>query len=391
MLTWLACRFAPKIPDLTAAQAPALPDPSPHDSLAERAQQAFAELAAVPYRPQPGLGAHDALLAMSCRDLITREADQHPDTAGRTPNYAPYPAFEEVSIPGSGGVTLQGRRSTGAPGAPVIIVAHGLYDSHVSRYVTEYAEVLRRWGFHVVALDLRDHGRLRGKKPPGSLGLHEGKDLFEAARTLSEAENVSVGLLGFSFGGYCAVRAAFEASKAGRPEVLRGGVLAINAPLNVHEAVSALDDPSRLPQPTGLKQRLVVRELRSILTRHLHLRIAEAGKLASPASDYASYIREIVLKAYPDQPQLVGAFLGNLRCTQASVMGAIACPVALVHSVDDMLVPPLHMRQALAEAKGNPFVAGRELPGGGHLGLGVVDPAGTLGLLAAFFGRLRDG
>jgi predicted alpha/beta-fold hydrolase len=391
MLDWLACLFAPKIRDLHEAPPVALPEPRPEPEMLERVRVTFAELAELPFHPRAGLSAHDALMAMGCRDLVTREADQHPDTAGRTDNYAALPAFQEVAIPGSDGVSLTGRRSTGAPGAPVVIVVHGLYDSHTSRYVVEFSEVLRRWGFHVVALDMRDHGRLRGRPPVSSLGVAEGRDLFAAARALSAAEGVSVGILGISFGGQCAVRAAHEATQAGTPEVLRGGVLALSAPLDVPEAVAALDDPTRLPRPRGLKAWLIDRELRSVFVRHLRLRIAEHGPFESPCRDYRDYIREVLLPAEAHPPPSLEAWLEQASCARTEVLGAVAVPVGIVHAVDDMLVPVHHLRAAREAAAGNPFVATFELPAGGHAGFAVLDPAGTMSLLATFFGRLRDG
>lgn len=391
MLDGLACLLAPKIEDLTEAPALGLPEPSQHPELLDRARQTWAELAAIPWQPRSDRSAYDVLLGMTCRDLITREADQHPDTAGRTPNYERFPAFQEVTVPGAEGVVLTGRRSTGAPGSPVVIVVHGLYDSHTSRYVVELAEVLRRWGFHVLALDLRDHGRLRGKAPPTAVGLHEGRDLFAAACALSEAEGVSVGILGCSFGGHCAVRAAHEATLAGRPDVLRGGVLALSAPLDVQEAVAALDDVSRLPQPHGFKQRLIARNFHATLRRHLLIRIREHGPYGHPVDDIEGYIRDVVLPAYPQDPALVGSFLGAARCTQPDVIPRLAVPVALLHAVDDMLVPIRHLRLARDLGQSNPHVYARELPSGGHMGFGVVDAQGTMRVMATFFGRLRDG
>lgn len=391
MLTWLACLVAPKVQDLTEAPAVDLPDPSPHAELLERARQTWTELAAIPWQPRAGLDAYDLMLGLACRDIVTREADQHPDTAGRTPNYQRFPAFQEVSVPGADGVTLTGRRSTGAPGAPVVIVLHGLYDSHTSRYVVELAEVLRRWGFHVLALDLRDHGRLRGRPPPTALGVHEGRDLFAAATALSEAEGVSVGILGVSFGGHCAVRAAYEATLAGRPEVLRGGVLALAAPLDAHAGVAAIDDPSRLPRPPGLKQRLILRSFLKTLHRHLLLRIREHGPFGHPVDDLETYIRDVVLPAYPKDPALVGAYLGAARSAQPDVISRLAVPVAVVHAADDPIVSIQHLRLTATLGKDNPFVFTRELPSGGHMGFATLDSRALMLMMATFFGRLRDG
>jgi alpha-beta hydrolase superfamily lysophospholipase len=391
MLTWLACQFAPRIRDLHETAPPPLPEPSRHNALAERMREAAAALAAVPFTPRTALDAHRILFALGCRDLVTSEADQHPDTAGRTPNWAPFPEFQEVEVPGADGVRLRGRHNPGAPGAPTLILVHGLFDSHVRRYVVEYGVSLARMGFHVVALDLRDHGRLRGQGPPPSLGIHEGRDLLAAAQALSDKEGVSVGILGFSYGGHCAVRAAHEATLAGRPDALRGGVLALSAPLHIQEAVCALDDHTRLPPAHGFVQRFMRRGLLGTIERHLTQRIHEKGRLSHPVYDFESYIREIVLPAYPELPNLVGALLGAARCTQPMVLSKLAVPVAIVHATDDFLVPVQHLRDAAREAAGNAWVVTRELPAGSHVGFGVVDPQGTLGLLAAWFGTLRDG
>src|SRR5262249_36584316 len=157
--------------------------------------------------------------------------------------------------------------------------------------------------------------------PPPSLGLYEGRDLFAAASRLHSAEGVSVGILGLSYGGQCAVRAAHEATVAGKADVLRGGVLTISAPLNIPAARLALDDHSRLPKARTLLTRLVMRELYKVFDRHLKIRIRERGQMKNPCEDYEGYIREVVLPAYPRDPALVGSFLGVARCTQESVLG----------------------------------------------------------------------
>jgi predicted alpha/beta-fold hydrolase len=391
MLDWFACLLAPRLPSLLEQASPDLPEPSAAPELAARGAAALAAVAGVPFEPRGCTDPYRLLLGMGCRDLVTREADQNPDTAGRTPNYRGLP-FEPVELPlGDGRPTLTGHRSTGAPGAPVVIVVHGLFDSHVSGYVVELAESLRRMGFHVVALDVRDHGRLRGQPPPPSLGLHEGRDLFQAARILSRAEGVSVGLLGLSYGAHCVVRAAHEATAAGEPEVLRGGVMAICGPLDVAEGVLAFDDPARLPKPESPMQRVIFWGLLSTMARHLRIRLAEQGVKDRRGAVYEKYVRDVVMPRLEGIPGLMGAFLAQARSAQAGIMDTLAVPTFLLHAVDDPLVPVEHLRKGMACAAGNPLVGGRELAGGGHVGLAAVDPEGTLELLAQWFGSLRDG
>lgn len=392
MLDQLACLFAPRLPDLTAWPAPPLPLPGREVELVDRARAAFAALDQVVFDGgERETNPYKLLLGLGCRDMVTREADQLPGRAGCAPNYDRFDAFTTVGIPIKDGVTLRGHHSQGPPGAPIIIVVHGLFDSHVSSYVVELAEVLRRWGFHVVALDLRDHGLSRGVPPPPSLGIEEGRDLLAAAKALSRGEGVSVGLLGLSYGGHCVVRAAHEAGRTGQAELLRGGVMAVGAPLDVAEGAAAFDDGSRLPRPSGVVEKIMFWGVMRSVQQHLVQRLGEQGKTAGAEGVYSQYIREVVLPAYPDAPQEVDRFLDEASCTKPSVMAELAVPTALVHPVDDPLVPVEHMRRALAAAQGNPLVHGLELPLGGHVGLSAADPGSTLQLLAAFFGRLRDG
>ena len=392
MLDWIACLLAPRVPSLLEQPTPALPDPAPDRELADRAARAFDAVQRAPFRPTGTCDPYKLLLAMGCRDLVRGEADQHPDSAGRTPNYRDHPAFQPVEIPlGAGRPTLTGRRSTGAPGAPVVIVVHGLFDSHVAGYVVDIAESLRRMGFHTLALDLRDHGLLRGREPPPSLGIEEGRDLFLAARALSRAEGVSVGLLGLSYGAHCVVRAAHEAGLAGEPDVLRGGVLAVAGPYDLLEAVLAIDEPERLPRPERLLQRLVFRALLSSMSRHLTQRLREHRRPTRRGAPYQAYIEHVVQPRYAEHGATVEAFLRAAGSARPDLMSALRVPTLLLHSSDDPLVPVRHLQRARAAAGSNPWVAGRELPSGGHVCLGAVDPAGTLGLLAAWFGTLRDG
>jgi len=392
MLEQLACLLAPRLPDLAAAPAPPLPNPCREPDLTDRARAVFDALDRISFN---GAGRetnpYKLLLALGCRDMVTRAADQVPGRAGMAPNYDLIGGFTTLGIPLGNGVTMRGHHSQGPPGTPIIIIVHGLFDSHVSGYVVELAEVLRRYGFHVVALDLRDHGLSRGIPPPPSLGLEEGRDLLAAARALSRGEGVSVGMLGLSYGGHCVVRAAYEAGRTGQADLLRGGVMAVGAPFDVAAGTKAMDDGSHLPRPKSLFERAVFWGVLRTVNRQLAGRMAEHGLSAGRRDRYAQYIREVILPAYPDGPSDLDSLVQAASCARPEVMARLAVPTALVHPVDDPLVPVEHMRRALAAAQGNPLVHGLELPLGGHVGLAAADPRSTMELLAEFFGRLRDG
>lgn len=402
MLAWLACRLAPRLPDLLELPPSAPPDPLDSPGLLDRTRAAFDAARSSPFEP---LGPHDpysVLFGMGCRDLVAREADQNPDTAGRSPRFDALGPWAPVRIPVAAGPALTGHHSVGAPGAPVVIVVHGLFDSHTSAYVVDWAEALRRWGFHVFALDLRDHGQLLGGEHVATLGLREGRDLFEAARILGRAEGVSVGLLGLSYGAHCAVRAAHEATLAGAPEVLAGGVVSVCGPLDVREAIRALDDAGRLPRGPSFWNRRCLGFLVSMVQRQMRARMRQRGVRARRGEHFARFVREIVLPSFGDDEPGASAqaaptdaqvdeFLGTARSAQPEVLGALRVPTLLVHSTDDPFVPVAHLHAALAAAGENPWVCGREIATGGHVGLAHVDPPGALALVGGFLARMRSG
>ncbi|GJM21488.1 MAG: hypothetical protein DHS20C15_14030 [Planctomycetota bacterium] len=392
MLDWLVCRFAPTLPALTDLPPGDPPDPLGQDALLERTREAHAAARAAPFEPHGETNPLRVLLGMGCRDLVNREADQHPDTAGRSRSFEELGPWSPVQLRVQDGPLLTGHHSLGAPGAPVVIVEHGMFDSHTAAYVVEWAECLRRWGFHVFAFDLRDHGQLLEGEHTATLGIAEGRDLFRAARTLGRAEGVSVGLLGLSYGGQCVVRAAHEATLAGETKVLAGGVVSVCGPLDIGEALATLDDPRRLPRLPGFVDRQILNGLFKVTRRQLAARLRQRGVRPEPRAIYASFVRDVVLPNAPSGlPDKVDAYLDAARSTSSEVLGALAVPTLLLHSSDDPFVSVSHLHSALAAAGDNPWVAGRELPAGGHVGLAPVDPEGARNLIAGFFARLRSG
>lgn len=393
MLEWLPCLLAPRVEPLVAHPAPPLAAPGREADLATRAAAAAKRVAELAPAFASGPDPARLLLALGCTNALTRAADQDPETAGRAPVYEPFGAWAPLAIPLPDGVTLHGHHSLGPPGAPIVVVVHGLFDSHVTLYVVELAEVLRRWGFHVVALDLRDHGRLRGRPPTPGLGLAEGRDLLAAVEALTRAEPVSVGLLGLSYGGHCVVRAAHEASRAGKAQLLRGGVLSVCAPLDLPAALAAFDGRVALPRPPNLLGRVVLWGLLRTLRSQLGGRLEEAGLPRRGAAPFRRYVERVLLPGHPGVAPAgdVDGFLEAAASAKPEVLADLEVPTLLVHATDDPLVPVDHLQQALAAAGDNPLVHGLELGAGGHVGLAACDGPATLELLSRWFGALRDG
>ena len=166
-------------------------------------------------------------------------------------------------------------------------------------------------------------------------------------------------------------------------------MLALCGPLDIHEAILGFDDHGRLPGADAFMDRMIFSELMKVLDRFLRLR---TRGVALPRADaYKTYVEQVLLPAYPEMPGEFDAFLDEARSSQPAVMGKLAVPTAIVHPVDDPLVPVTHARVSREAAGDNPYVHVRELPFGGHIGLAGVDGAATQQLLATWFGRLRDG
>jgi len=111
---------------------------------------------------------------------------------------------------------------------PALIVAHGLFGSKNSYAMQQLAlKAYYDWGFHVLALDLRNFGdSSRFSEAPSSWGYRESDDIIAAAEYLDSLQHVStVGVCGLSMGAASALLAAGR-SKLDGP--LSGGVVALN-------------------------------------------------------------------------------------------------------------------------------------------------------------------
>lgn len=107
------------------------------------------------------------------------------------------------------------RYSWGETSNPTIVLLHGLTDAG-----TTWPDAVRRWqgGYHLIAVDLRGHGRSPRFEPDQLTRCYQWwlSDTLDLLSTLDSAPVV----VGHSLGGLFALRAA-----AARPELVRGLVL----------------------------------------------------------------------------------------------------------------------------------------------------------------------
>lgn len=112
--------------------------------------------------------------------------------------------FEPVAFPAHDGVKLAGRLIGKRDGRPAVIFCPGMFGSMDGD--THLAPMFFEAGLDVLQFDWRAHGLSRGTR--STLGVHEVLDVQGAVDCLQSRGVQRIGLMGFSFGGAVALRAA---------------------------------------------------------------------------------------------------------------------------------------------------------------------------------------
>jgi len=114
--------------------------------------------------------------------------------------------YEEVTVPTPDGLQLSGWYLPATNGSAVVLL-HGAGSTRSA--VLEHAVLLSRWGYGVLALDARGHGRSEGRAM--DYGWWGEVDVPAAVSFLAAREEVDetrIGVVGFSMGGEQAIGAA---------------------------------------------------------------------------------------------------------------------------------------------------------------------------------------
>ena len=112
--------------------------------------------------------------------------------------------YSKVTFPARDGVALGGRLVGEGSPRPAVIFCPGLFGSMDGD--TPLLPMFLDAGFDVLQFDWRAHGASEGER--GSLGVAEINDALGAADFLYQRGTRQIGLMGFSFGGAVALRAA---------------------------------------------------------------------------------------------------------------------------------------------------------------------------------------
>jgi len=266
----------------------------------------------------------------------------------------PYPgSFEPVMLESQDGTPVCGHLALQHSNvkSPAVIFVSGSGASKNSGWLLSLAlRAYYVWGFHVLALDLRNLGDSgRFSEAPTSWGYRESDDIMAAAEYMESIDIVStVGVCGVGMAASAALIAAGR-SRLDRP--LSGGVVAVSAYADASHEVQRL---SRLGDISLLSS------VRRLMGRLMLLAKTLAGG-PRPFFSHREYTREVSCQYYE-----IGEVDLYRKASPLKIMTEIEVPCLLMHARDD-LVAPIGDAQALLEAAGdNPMVAALLVPTGGH-------------------------
>lgn len=321
----------------------------------------------VPFRPR--IGRVLGTLAVTVAEAVPTALNSSRTTAGLI---YPYPdSFEPVIMESQDGTPVCGllAMQPGGEVRPAVMVVHGLFSSKNNHGILSVAlRAYYEWGFHVLALDLRNFGdSSRFSEAPTSWGFRESDDILAAAEYLESIDRVgTVGVVGVSMGASSALIAAARSQVDGP---LAGGVVAVNGYADARMIVDHISRRS-LPGPEGF-----------VVWLTFKLMLLAKTALSGPRciTDFRRYTSEVSSQYY----EIKDAELYR-KASPINSISEIEVPCLIIHSSDDPVVPVGHAEDLAAAAKDNPMVACMVVPKGVHALYQVVSPGWFFATLESF-------
>jgi predicted alpha/beta-fold hydrolase len=328
------------------------------------------------------------------------------DEAIDTP-VSPWPGFRTVWISVAEGVNLHGRLglALGRDGQPVdadcIVLIPGFLGDNAVLRTRDLAFGLLSRGFHVLALELRGHGRVEYYYPDlyYNFGVTETQDLLRVSEWLQDKHPFirNTGLIGFCWGGNHAMLAAwYDGRRPDDPSIsprlaahldlpsgrkhYTAGVMAFSPVLRWEELMERADtphedmwqDPSMYFFQQVIKGRMRRKgypEVSGSLRRLINYEFARSEFGPSlPITDGYQFLRFLPHRGQPDGDKLESTRI----------------PVLMVTSVNDPFLSAQDMADITARTD-NPLVASLILRGGGHIGFGPYNPSYFYSLILNYF------
>jgi predicted alpha/beta-fold hydrolase len=317
--------------------------------------------------------------------------------------------YECIDIPTDDEITICARVAppTGTDlGRSYVIITHGLFNKQAGIDQVNTASALRAFGHHVVAIDMRGHGKTRDKHPdaPITFGMDEGRDLIAVSRYLQERMGATrVGLLCFSFSGFEALNAAWIDGdscacqvrqsalwrcqpKPGARPAFDGGILAISPAINLISLADQMEtdfgywgSPMRYTIQGRIRNRL--RERGEPESHRMWAFIESELRRSKWMDCYTSYDELLA-----DTIHLMDFSAGGSDWKQgAHRMEKVRVPLVVLQAADD---PLPGSAQAVAEVFGrvsNPNCGTIMIRRGGHTGFAALSAPYYYSLMKAFF------
>jgi len=331
--------------------------------------QVMQELKSIPFKPRLPFGGRVSTTVGWAFDVTPMLLDTWKKTAGLLYPYPSY--FKPVIFSSLDGTPLSGELALHNDGKarPGLVFCHGLLGSKNQNCIRKVSiAAYRKWGYNVLALDLRTFGQSRnlsGALPTG--GKKEGEDIIAAARFLgSFAEVTTVGVSGYSMG----AASTLVASGMDRGESITGGALAWSGFSDTRRMIEFI---SKFPLPW--QPYALVYPIFTICFKLKMLDFQLKG-----FKDFVDFFR-YSSEEYYGVPEAEGYALAS----PMNYLDKIETPTIHIHAEDDPVVPVLEAEDNLAQAASNSNLDVWILPKGGHCSFGAVDPSWYENVLRAFF------
>jgi len=315
-----------------------------------------------------------------------------------------WPGFEQIWIPVDDDLELSGRiglaKKDGKPiKANCIVILPGMWGDNSIKRTRDLALALLDSGFHVLALELRGHGRTETRYPDAyyTFGIQETQDLMKVSEWLEDHPYINrIGLVAFCWGTNHAMLAAwYDGRKSDDPSIsdrirrilgpvsprrhFTAGIIGFSPVLRWEDFMDCADTPRFVTQDPAiyfyqgtLRERS---ERKGYLDHDGNLR-----RLINQEFAHSCLTSSInVYEAYDFL-----RFLPYRGLDDGDKMEFARTPVLIVHAANDPLLPAQDIADLIAQTS-NPNVAAIILPGGGHIGFPAYDRTYYFSLIINYF------
>lgn len=249
-------------------------------------------------------------------------------------------------------------RVAAPPGAPRVLILHGLEGSARSHYAMGLMAESHRRGWEAAVLQFRSCGGALNEQPRF---YHSGEttDLaFVVRRMASEAPGVPLGLVGVSLGGNVMLKWLGEAAAEMPPEVYAAA--AVSVPFDLGRGARHID--------RGFSRVYQAHFLRSLRRKALRKLDRFPGLFDRAALDSSRTLAEFDDAVTAPVHGFASADDYYGRCSALRFLHAIRLPTLLLSAVDDPFLPSVVLDEVREIATANPALSLEFHAQGGHAG-----------------------